>query len=108
MSTTHVLFVCSLNRWRSPTAEQIFADYPGVETSSAGTNHNADNPLTRELIEWADLIFVMEKTHKTKLAQNFREHLNDKRIVCLNIPDKYQYMDEALIAILKARVTPFL
>lgn len=103
-----VLFICSLNRWRSPTAEQIFADHPGIETSSAGVSHNADNPVTPELIEAADLIFVMEKAHKTKLAQGFRAYLHDKRVICLNIPDKYPYMDEKLIALLTAKVTPFL
>lgn len=103
-----VLFICSLNRWRSPTAEQIFAAYPGIETSSAGVSHNADNPVTPELIEAADLIFVMEKAHKTKLAQAFRAYLHDKRVICLNIPDKYPYMDEKLIALLTAKVTPFL
>ncbi len=103
-----LLFICSLNRWRSPTAEQIFAEYPGVETSSAGISHKADNPVTPELIEAADIIFVMEKMHKTKLAQGFGVYLHDKRIICLNIPDKYPFMDEKLIALLKLRVTPFL
>ena len=56
-----VLFVCSQNRLRSPTAEQIFADHPAIEVTSAGTNADADNPLTAELVRWADLIFVMEK-----------------------------------------------
>ncbi len=108
MTATRVLFICSLNRWRSPTAEQVFAEYPGIETSSAGVSRHADNPLTPELIEAADLIFVMEKAHKTKLAQGFRAYLHGKRVICLNIPDKYRFMDEKLIALLKARVTPFL
>jgi len=46
----NVLFVCSQNRRRSPTAEQIFADHPGIETSSAGNNNDAENPLDAELI----------------------------------------------------------
>jgi predicted protein tyrosine phosphatase len=70
-----VLFVCSQNRLRSPTAEQIFADHPGIEVSSAGTNADADNPLTPELVRWADMIFVMEKTHGGKLQQRFRADL---------------------------------
>lgn len=108
LNKTRVLFICSLNRWRSPTAEQIFSGYPGIETDSAGVSHHADNPVTPELIEAADIIFVMEKVHKTKLAQSFRACLDGKRVICLNIPDKYPFMDDRLVALLKLRVTPFL
>ena len=108
MPLKKILFICSMNRWRSPTAEHIFAQHPGLETSSAGTNHNADNPVTGELIETADIIFVMEKTHKAKLTKHFSTSLKGKKIICLNIPDKFKYMDEELIATLRTRVTPFL
>lgn len=104
----HVLFICSQNRLRSPTAEQIFADYAGIETASAGTNHDAEEPLTPELLQWADLIFVMEKTHRNKLSQRFRAHIGGKRIVCLNIPDNYDFMDSALVQLLHIKVSPFL
>src|SRR5450759_1201556 len=82
-----VLFICSQNRMRSPTAEQVFARHPGVQCASAGLNCGADNPLTAELVEWAELIFVMERHHKTMLSARFRHHLGGKRIVCLDIPD---------------------
>ena len=68
----HYLFVCSQNKLRSPTAEQIFADHPGIETLSAGTNHDAEKPLDDEVLRWADTIFVMEKTHRSKILQFFR------------------------------------
>ena len=97
-----------MNRWRSPTAEQVFAEHPGIECASAGLNHGADNPLTSELIEWADLIFVMERDHKTKLAKGFKQHLGGKRVVCLNIPDKYRFMDPTLVDQLNTKVTGFL
>lgn len=100
----NILFVCSQNRLRSPTAEQIFADHPDIEVSSAGTNHDADNPLTGELVEWADLIFVMERTHRSKLQKRFRSSLNGKRVVVLDIPDDYAFMDPDLIALLKVRM----
>lgn len=103
-----VLFICSQNRMRSPTAEQVFARHPGVQCASAGLNCGADNPLTAELVEWAELIFVMERHHKTMLSARFRHHLGGKRIVCLDIPDNYPYMDPGLIALLKSRVVPFL
>ena len=102
-----VLFVCSQNRLRSPTAEQVFADWPGVETASAGTNNDAETPLDAELVAWADLIFVMERPHRNKLQKKFRKALR-ARVVCLDIPDDYDFMDEQLVRLLKAKVTPHL
>ena len=103
-----VLFVCGKNRWRSPTAEQVFSEHPGIECSSAGLSHDAETPLSAELVEWAELIFVMEKQHKAKLSAQFQAHLFGKRIVCLNIPDNYRFMDAALVKLLRVKVTPFL
>ncbi len=103
-----VLFVCSRNRLRSPTAEQVFAEWPGLQTASAGTDHDAENPLTPELVQWAQLIFVMEPAHRDKLRQRFREQLTTQRIVCLNIPDDFRYMQPELVALLKRKVMPHL
>jgi predicted protein tyrosine phosphatase len=100
----NVLFICGKNRLRSPTAEQIFADWPGIETSSAGISLDADNPITPELLQWADLVFVMERAHRSKLSAKFKPHLGNKRVVCLDIPDKYEFMDPELIRVLKAKV----
>jgi len=100
----NVLFLCSQNRLRSPTAEQVFADWPGIETASAGLNVGADNPLTPELLQWADLIFVMERAHRSKLSARFQPHLAGKRIVCLDIPDNYEFMDQELIDLLRSKV----
>lgn len=104
----NILFICSQNRLRSPTAEQVFADYPGVEVSSAGTNHDAENPLTAELIAWADLIVVMERQHRSKLQRRFRTALRGQRIVCVDIPDNFAFMDPDLITLLKARMAKHL
>ena len=76
-----MLFVCSQNRLRSPTAEQIFASWEGVETASAGINHGAENPLTAELVSWAQLIFVMERVHRQRLSKKFRAQLKEQRVV---------------------------
>ncbi|WP_460726538.1 low molecular weight protein tyrosine phosphatase family protein [Lysobacter rhizosphaerae] len=100
----HVLFICSQNRLRSPTAEQVFADWPGIETSSAGLNHDAENPVTPELLHWADIIFVMERAHRSKLSSRFKPHLGNARVVCLDIPDDYEFMDPDLVRLLKAKV----
>jgi predicted protein tyrosine phosphatase len=105
---TNVLFVCSANRLRSPTAEQIFSTWPGIETDSAGLNHGAEVQLSTEQIEWADIIFVMEKAHRSKLSKQFRAHLRAKRVICLDIPDDYEFMDPVLIGILEDKAGRFL
>jgi predicted protein tyrosine phosphatase len=104
----NVLFICSQNKPRSPTAEQVFARYPDIETASAGLNNDAENPVTGELVEWADLIFVMEATHRSKLQQKFKRYLKRAKVICLDIPDNYTFMDPALVALLEARVPKFL
>lgn len=103
-----VLFICGKNRLRSPTAEQVFADWPGITTSSAGISNDADVAVDSEMLEWAQLIFVMEPVHRRKLLARFRHVLNDKRIVCLDIPDIFKYMQPELIAVLKVRTQRFL
>lgn len=100
----NVLFVCSQNKLRSPTAEQVFASWPNIEVSSAGTNNDAENPLSAEQIEWADIVFVMEKTHRSKVQTKYRSALKGKRLICLDIPDEYEFMDPDLIQLLKTKV----
>jgi predicted protein tyrosine phosphatase len=103
-----VLFICSRNRLRSPTAEAIFSLRPGIETASAGTAPDAEERVSSEHILWADVIVVMERSHKVKLAKQFTSTLNGKRIVCLDIPDRYTFMQPELIALLEQRVSRFL
>ena len=100
----NVLFICGKNRLRSPTAEHVFADWPDVETASAGLNSDAEVLVGPELIAWADLILVMEPTHRSKLSSKFKSHLGSKRVVCLNIPDDYDYMQPELVTLLQERV----
>ena len=101
----NLLFVCSRNWLRSPTAEAIFAKLPGIETASAGTSPDAETPLSLDLIEWADLIFAMEPVHRKRLNEKFKSALRTKKIIVLGIPDRYTYMDPALIEILQSKVT---
>jgi predicted protein tyrosine phosphatase len=104
---THVLFVCTQNRLRSPTAEQVFASRAGFEAASAGLDRSAGNPATPELLQWADVVFVMEQTHREKLAKRFGPHLKDKRVICLDIPDHFEYMDPALVDLLEKKCGAF-
>jgi predicted protein tyrosine phosphatase len=104
---TRVLFVCSQNRLRSPTAEQVFSGRAGFEVASAGTDPGSGNPVSSEIIEWADVIFVMQRVHRNRLSKSFPAQLKDKRVICLDIPDDFEYMDPTLISLLEAKVGPF-
>jgi predicted protein tyrosine phosphatase len=104
----NVLFICTQNRLRSPTAQQIFSTYPNIQCLSAGLGHDAVIPVTAELLAWADLIFVMEKAHRNKLSAKFKTQLVNKLLICLDIPDEYDFMDEELIHLLKLKVSRFL
>ncbi|MFK3677284.1 low molecular weight protein tyrosine phosphatase family protein [Microbacterium sp. NPDC090218] len=104
----HVLFVCSRNRLRSPTAENVFRDWPGIQVASAGLKPDANEVLTREDLEWADLVLVMEAKHKSEISRRFMPHLRDTRLAVLGIPDDYGFMDPDLIELLLRRVAPYL
>ena len=103
-----ILFVCSENRLRSPTAAAVFSKYEGIEAISAGTNADASTLVSGDLIEWADAILVMEKSHRNRVAKKFRALLKDKKLAVLEIPDNYSYMDEELIKMLTDRVPRYL
>ncbi|MET0637937.1 MAG: hypothetical protein ABWZ25_18035 [Chitinophagaceae bacterium] len=103
----NLLFVCSRNKWRSPTAEKIFRSGQH-NTRSAGTSESAKVKVHLGLVQWADIIFVMEREHRTRLIERFGNDLRNRAIIVLDIPDEYEYMDEELIEILKLSVGPFL
>lgn len=97
-----LLFICSRNQLRSPTAEAIFSER--AEVDSAGLDNHAVVPLSPEQVAWADFIFVMDSTHAAKLRRKFRRELNGQRVIVLGIPDDYRYMDPALVELLERKV----
>ncbi len=101
---TNVLFVCSRNQWRSPTAEQIWRKHPTLSVRSGGTSLNARHPVSENDVSWADVIFVMEEKHKSRLVAQYRRLLENKPIHVLDIPDDYKYMDAELVALLTQSV----
>lgn len=104
----NILFICSRNSWRSPTAETIFKHRQDLSVRSAGTEPSARIKVSAKLMNWADLIFVMEKRHKQRLAEKFPELVSEKTIHILDIRDEYEYMDSELVEILKISVEPYL
>jgi predicted protein tyrosine phosphatase len=110
-NTTHrkkVLFVCAQNKIRSLTAEKMFAGSQLYDVKSRGVAKDARIKLTESDIRWADVIFVMEKNHKNRMAKDFRPAIDGKKIVCLFIDDIYCAMEEELIAVLRQKLAPHL
>jgi predicted protein tyrosine phosphatase len=99
-----VLFLCSRNKLRSPTAERVFCGRADLDVASAGLNADAEVPCSADLVEWADIIFVMEKAHRARLSARFGRGLKNTRVVCLDIPDKYAFMQPELVQLLQAKV----
>ena len=104
----NVLFVCSRNQWRSPTAEKIWRKHPMMSVRSGGTSPNARRKVSAEDIRWAHVIFVMEKKHKSRLVAEFTRLIEGKPIHVLDIPDEYKYMDPELVEQLEESVGVFL
>lgn len=104
----NILFVCSRNKWRSATAETIYKNHPEHQVRSAGTEPSARIKLNAKHVIWADLIFVMEKKHKRRIEEKFSEEIVDKKIVIMDIPDEYQYMDKELIEELNLKTLDYL
>jgi predicted protein tyrosine phosphatase len=102
----NLLFICSKNQWRSPTAELLFKGHQLHNARSAGTSDKARIKLNQKLIDWADVVFVMEYKHRDIIKQQFNIH--HKQLVVLNIEDDYQFNDPELVEILKAGLADWL
>nr|WP_310317363.1 phosphotyrosine protein phosphatase [Hydrogenophaga palleronii] len=103
-SQTNVLFVCSRNQWRSPTAEQVWRKHPALSVRSEGTSPNARHRVSVNDLHWAQVIFVMEEKHKSRLLAEYRRVIENKTIHVLDIPDDYKYMAPELVDLLRDSV----
>lgn len=99
-----VLFVCSRNQWRSPTAERLWRDSPLVATRSAGTSPRARHTVSARDLAWADVVLAMEARHRDRLRERFGAEARHADVRVLDVPDDYTFMDPALVEFLDARV----
>lgn len=104
----NLLFLCSKNPWRSPTAERVFEREPGLAVRSRGVSRSARRTVTARDLQWADLVLVMEPKHKQRLLADFPGETRFAEVHVLDIPDEYRYMDPELVEILRETVPTFL
>jgi protein-tyrosine phosphatase len=103
-----VLFICHYNRKRSATAERIFGKDPGLDVRSAGTSSEAMVQVNERMLDWADIVFVMDDEQAAALGHSFPTHPGAKNAVILHIKDDYHFLDPELVQLLRERATPHL
>jgi len=103
-----ILFVCHYNRKRSATAERIFGKDPSLEVRSAGTSEDALVKINQRMLDWADIVFTMDDAQLEDLSRMFPGHPVLDRVVCLDILDRYDFLDPELVALLRERTAPYL
>lgn len=99
-----VLFVCGKARHRSPTAAHVAQRWSVLEADFAGLSRDADEAATPELLDWADVIMVMETRQKKRLRSRFDPPRSDVKVISLDVPDKYGLMDQELVGILDRKL----
>src|SRR5436190_1678904 len=100
-----VLFVCSLNQWRSPTAETIYRNDPRLQVRSAGVRRDAQRHISAADVSWAQVIFVMDREQQAWIRERFID-LSLPSIRVLDIPDSLIYMDPELQRRLREAIEP--
>jgi predicted protein tyrosine phosphatase len=103
-----VLFVCRHNRMRSATAERIFCKRADLDVRSAGTSADALTRINRRMLDWADLIFIMDDQQRRSLQRQFGTHPALQRLICLDIPDEFAFLQPELVDLLQTRAAPYL
>lgn len=105
-----VLCVCSAGLLRSPTAAMVLAQAPyNFNTRAAGlTKEFALVPVDPVLIEWADEIVCMTAAQEMELRERFLQGSFKKRIVVLNIDDRFEYRNPELIELIKRAYETYL
>ena len=102
------LFICHFNRKRSATAERVFGKDPTLEVLSAGTSEEALVQVNQRMLEWADVVFVMDGEQVRGPRTHVSRPPGRRRVVCLNILDVYHFLDPELVTMLQERTLPHL
>jgi len=105
---TKILFVCSANVDRSPTAEHLYKRHPGLEVKSAGISDYARQPISAELLRWADVVLCMEEFQQRVIEGLFADIVSGKTIDFLDVPDDYRRMDPSLVDVITRKVDGWL
>lgn len=98
-----ILFICPFNKDRSSIASSVYKDDQRFEVKSAGLSKHAKNIISKELLEWADAVFVMEGIHLKVIQESFPDIFPRKKFYCLYIPDVFNFTNHELSSLVKYR-----
>jgi predicted protein tyrosine phosphatase len=104
----NLLFICTVNRMRSCTAETLYSTNPKYSVRSAGIAPTATRQVTADLLKWADRVFVMENMHRAFISEKFPGLDLENKLIVLGIPDYYYYMEPELVDLLRSKIDPLL
>ena len=107
-TVTKVLFVCDEDNLRSPTGTAVYGSNTDLEVRSAGFGRYSSQRVSEDMLQWADIVFVMERRHRNRIHKAFPRIYAKKRIICLYIPDEFDYMDSVLVRLLTSRCSPYI
>jgi predicted protein tyrosine phosphatase len=94
-----------MNRRRSATAEQIYRNDARLAVRSGGLRAEARRRVSEQDLQWAEVVFVMEREHQATLRSRF-SHLTLPPLEVLDVPDDYEYMDVHLQEMLRLTLNP--
>jgi predicted protein tyrosine phosphatase len=103
-----ILFVCGRNQWRSPTAERIYRNDDRVAVRSAGCASTSPRTVTRDDLDWADLVLVMDRSYAERIKAQFPGLADFPPMESLEIPDDYALMDKELIDLISSGTEPYI
>lgn len=107
-SIKRVLFVCTQNKVRSLTAEHLYRARPDLEVKSCGTATFAKNQLTKELMNWAEVVFTFDSLQMEVIEKDFAKEAAGRLVICLGMPDIFTYKSDALVVRLTTKLDPYL
>jgi predicted protein tyrosine phosphatase len=99
----NLLFVCTYNKMRSKTGEEVYRHDERFEVKSGGIDSDAPVQVDDELLEWADYVVVMEDLHVNWIRYYYPDIAEEKPVICLKIPDAYYFMEAELVLLIKDR-----
>lgn len=109
----NILFLCTANINRSKTAEVLFTEmggnnrYKSAGLSAKYTEFYGSTLCTEELLAWADRVYVFEPMHLERLSLYTGDKYKHK-ITNIDIEDRYQYMAQSLVFLLKKKLLPLI
>lgn len=96
----NLLFVCEGNEQRSPSFEIWFKEHrPQYNVRSAGTASVYFEQINKDILEWADRIFLMDLEQERFISREFSQFVDKTEMI--GCSDQYARGDSQLIRVIE-------